>query len=80
MLERSNLRILQYNVYKFRNKVIIALLQERKIQEYDIFIIQESWRFYKRAKIYNLNRIDFTLKNNDEKTYFYINKRIDSNN
>jgi len=42
MLERLNLKILQYNVYKFRNKVIIALLQERKIQEYDIFIIQES--------------------------------------
>jgi len=41
MLKRLNLRTLQYNVHKFRNKVIIALLQERKIQKYDILIIQE---------------------------------------
>jgi len=39
MLERSNLRILQYNVHKSRDKVIIALLQEKKIQEYNILII-----------------------------------------
>jgi len=39
MIERLELRILQYNVYKFRNKIIIALLQEKKIQEYNILII-----------------------------------------
>jgi len=33
MLERSNLKILQYNVHKSRNKVMIALLQKRKIQK-----------------------------------------------
>jgi len=42
MIERSKLRILQYNVHKFRDKIIIALLQEKKIQEYDILIIQKS--------------------------------------
>jgi len=39
MLKRSNLRILQYNVHKSKDKVMITLLQERKIQEYDILII-----------------------------------------
>jgi len=39
MIERSKLRVLQYNVHKFRNKVMIALLQEKKIQKYDILII-----------------------------------------
>jgi len=32
MLKRSNLKILQYNVHKSRDKVMIALLQERKMQ------------------------------------------------
>jgi len=80
MIERSKLRILQYNVHKSRDKVMITLLQEKKIQEYDILIIQESWRFRKRAKIYNSSRVRFALKNNNERTYFYINKRINSNN
>jgi len=80
MLKRSNLKILQYNVYKFRNKVMIALLQKRKIQKYNILVIQESWRFCEKAKTYNLDCVNFTLKNNDEKICFYINKRIDSNN
>jgi len=42
MIERSKLRILQYNVHKFRNKIMITLLQEKKIQEYNILVIQES--------------------------------------
>jgi len=80
MIERLELRILQYNVHKSRNKVIIALLQEKKIQKYNILMIQKSWRFRERAKIYNSSRVDFAIKNNDERTCFYINKSIDSNN
>jgi len=58
---------------------MIALLQEKKIQKYDILIIQESWRFRKKAKIYNSSRVGFAIKNNDKRTCFYINKRINSN-
>jgi len=42
MIKQLELRILQYNVYKFRNKVMITLLQEKKIQKYNILIIQKS--------------------------------------
>jgi len=42
MTKGLDLRILQYNVHKFRDKVIIALLQKKKIQKYDILIIQKS--------------------------------------
>ena len=37
----QKLRILQYNVYKSRNKMIIALLHEKKIKNYNILIIQK---------------------------------------
>ena len=36
------LRILQYNVYKLKSKMMIALLHEKKIKNYDILIIQKS--------------------------------------
>jgi len=42
MIERSKLRILQYDVHKSKDKVMIALLQEKKIQKYNILIIQKS--------------------------------------
>jgi len=58
---------------------MIALLQEKKIQEYDILMIQEPWRFRKGAKTYNPSRANFALEDNDGRTCFYINKRIDSN-
>ena len=38
----QKLRILQYNIYKSRNKMIITLLQEKKIKDYDILMIQKS--------------------------------------
>ena len=38
----QKLRILQYNVHKSRNKMMIALLHEKKIKNYDILMIQKS--------------------------------------
>ena len=38
----QKLRILQYNVHKLKNKIIIILLYEKKIKNYDILIIQKS--------------------------------------
>ena len=35
-------RILQYNVYKSKNKMMIILLYEIKIKNYNILMIQES--------------------------------------
>ena len=41
MFQQKKLRILQYNIYKFRNKMMITLLHKKKIKNYDILILQE---------------------------------------
>ena len=79
MFQQKKLWILQYNVHKFREKIIIVLLHEKKIKNYDILILQELWWFDKNFKAYCSTTVDFMLKNNESKIYFYINKRIDSN-
>ena len=38
----QKLRILQYNVHKSRNKIIITLLHEKRIKNYDMLMIQKS--------------------------------------
>ena len=60
--------------------MMIILLHEKKIKNYDILMIQKSWRYHEETRTYNSRDIDFTLKNNDKKTCFYINNRIDDNN
>ena len=79
MSQQKKLWILQYNIHKFREKMIIALLHEKKIKNYDILILQEFWWFDENFKAYCSATVDFTLKNNESKICFYINKRIDSN-
>ena len=76
----QKLCILQYNVHKLRNKMMIILLHKKKIKNYDILMIQKSWRYHEKARTYNSRGIDFILKNNDKKMCFYINNRIDDNN
>ena len=76
----QKLRILQYNVHKSRNKMIIILLHEKRINNYNILIIQKLWQHHEETQTYNSRGINFTLKNNNEKTCFYINNCIDDNN
>ena len=73
-------RILQYNVHKSRSKMMIALLHEMRIRNYDILMIQESWRHHEKTRMYSSRDTDFILKNNEKKTCFYVNNRIDDNN
>ena len=42
MLKRNTLKILQYNVKKSRETVMILLLQDEKVKEYNILVIQKS--------------------------------------
>jgi len=79
MSQQKELRILQYNVHKSRNKVMIALLHEEKIKDYDILVLQEPWRFDDISRAYCPATAGFTLEDNGGRTCFYINKRIDSN-
>ena len=39
---KNNLLILQYNINNSKTKTMISLLNNEKIQEYDILTIQES--------------------------------------
>ena len=80
MSERIKLRILQYNINKSRKNVMISLLQKKNIMNYDVLMIQKSWRDTKDAHAYNSCNIDFTLINNEDKLCFLINKRINNNN
>ena len=79
MSQQKKLRILQYNVYKFREKMMIVLLHEKKIKNHDILILQELWWFDENFRAYCSTTVNFTLKNNESRICFYINKRIDSN-
>ena len=79
MFQQKKLQILQYNIHKFREKIMIVLLHEKKIKNYDILILQELWWFDENFKAYCSATVDFTLKNNENRICFYINKRIDSN-
>ena len=74
------LRILQYNVHKLKSKIMIILLHEKKIKNYNLLIIQKLCQYYEKTRTYNSRNIDFILKNNDEKTCFYVNNYIDDNN
>ena len=58
---------------------MIILLHEKKIKNYDILMIQKSWRHHEKTRTYNSRNIDFTLKNNNKRTCFYVNNRIDDN-
>ncbi len=79
IFQQKKLWILQYNIHKFRNKMIITLLHEKKIKNYDILILQELWWFDDIFKAYCSVTVDFMLKNNEDKICFYINKKINSN-
>ena len=79
MREKNELRILQYNVQKSRNKVMMTLFQERDIRDYDILMINEPWRPHDGARTYSPAIIGFTLADNGGRTCFYINRDIDSN-
>ena len=47
---------------------------------YDVLMIQKSWKDTRDAHAYNSCNIDFTLMNNEDKLCFLINKRINNNN
>ncbi len=59
--------------------MMITLLHKKKIKNYDILILQELWWFDENFRAYCSTIVNFTLKNNENKICFYINKRIDSN-
>lgn len=75
-----NLRIVQYNVHKSKDKVMAPLLEERHIQDVDILAIQEPTYNISNGTTYNPSTSGFFLAHKGGqkvRTCFYINKRLD---
>ena len=75
----SRLALLQYNVNKSRDKVMIGLFQDPKLASYDILAIQEPWRNRHNDQGYNPDTSLFHLVEKaleSTKTAIYINRRI----
>jgi len=78
----TKLTLLQYNVNKSREKVLIGLLEEREIVKFDILAIQEPWRNTSNGQGYNPSNSPFYLiqktsrDSERARTAIYVNKRI----
>ncbi len=74
-----SVKILQYNVNKSRNKVLVGLLADLRVNNFDIIAIQEPWRNTYDSAAYNTRDSGFYLvdiKDRDSRVSTYINKRI----
>src|SRR5215475_13398691 len=75
----TKLTLLQYNVNKSRDKVLIGLLEDRQIARFDILAIQEPWRNRVNNEGYNPRNSPFYLIetiSEKTRTAIYVNKRI----
>lgn len=81
MTEHQNtLNILQYNVMKSRNIVMIPLFEDERTGKYDIIAIQEPWKNPFSNTTYKQTHQRFVLEYMDHRetrVCFFINKRID---
>jgi len=76
---RGNLRILQYNANKSKDKVLIGLLQDSRTAEYDIIAIQEPYRNPYDSAAYNPHNSPFHLidyKKAGSRVNTYVNKKL----
>jgi Endonuclease-reverse transcriptase len=75
----NKLTLLQYNVNKSRDKVLIGLLEDSRVARFDILAVQEPWRNPFNNEGYNPRNSPFYLvEKTSEKTRtaIYVNKRI----
>ena len=76
----DTLSILQYNVMRSRDQVMISLMEDSQLTAYDIVAIQEPWRNPFTNTTYNGNRDTFELAYQDSdvtRACFFVNKRMD---
>ncbi len=74
--------ILQYNIKNNKKSIMICLLIDSIVKQYDVLIIQEFWRNFCVLTFYNSFNIDFHLTyydNDDVRIYFYVNTKFDVN-
>jgi hypothetical protein len=82
MMTQSFLFILQYNIRNSKDDIMIFLLANSKIRDYDILTIQKSWRNACVFTSYNPFIVHFHLayeEKDDVRVCFYINVRLNVN-
>ena len=73
------MKILQYNVNKSKNKVLVGLLADPRVREFNIIAVQEPWRNPYNLTAYSTRDSGFYLVNiqdKDSRVSTYVNKRI----
>jgi hypothetical protein len=83
MKNKIVLIILQYNVRNEKMHTMIFLLIDDNIQNFDVIIIQKSWRNFFVSITLSFNQSDFHLFYKlDENTRicFYVNDKLNMNN
>ncbi len=82
MIKKIILSILQYNVKNSKNEIMISLLANSQIKEYDILTIQKLWRNVCVSTSYNSFSIDFHLlyeMKENVRVCFYVNTKLNVN-
>ncbi len=83
MIKKIIFTILQDTVKNSNNEIMISLLTNSQIKEYDILTIQKFWRNVCVSTSYNSFSIDFYLLYEMKKNvqiYFYVNTKLNVNN
>jgi hypothetical protein len=81
-MTQSSFLILQYKVWNNKNDIMIFMLANSKIRNYDILTIQKFWRNACVFTSYNSFIVDFHLtyeKKSNVRICFYINVRLNVN-
>jgi hypothetical protein len=82
MSNTSIFNILQYNVRNDHVIIMISLLIDNKIKNYDIIVIQKFWRNFFDFTTLSFSQSDFHLlyrSREDIRVCFYVNEKINSN-
>ncbi len=73
---------MQYNIKNNKENIMISLLIDSIVQQFDVLIIQKFWRNACVSTSYNSFNIDFHLiyhDENDVRICFYVNTKFDVN-
>jgi hypothetical protein len=82
MNTRCTLIILQYDIKNNKKDIMIFLLIDSIVKQYDVLIIQKFWQNVCVSTSYNLFNIDFLLiyhNDDDVRICFYVNTKLDVN-
>src|SRR5271168_4181134 len=73
--------ILQYNVQKSKDKVMVPLFEDPRIRDFDIIAVQEPWQnpFYISTYLLSQSSFHVVFPLEGGRACLYINKRIDLN-